>query len=117
MPKTFTDDAEPAILVATGESTIAKTITLVAATAGKKTRVTALDAFCDNANTNDTSVEFKFGSTTVRKHPGVAAGSGYVVGSGADVIAEGPVNTALKVTVENPGGKVTYAVTYYQVDA
>ncbi len=120
MPKTYTDDAEPIApetKVATDESTSAETKTLVTATSGTKTRVTALDAFCDNANTNDTAVEFKFGTTTIRKHPGIAPGSGYVVGAGAGVIVEVPDNTALQVTVENPGGTVTYAVTYHQVDA
>lgn len=96
-------------------STAAETHTFVTPATGKKIVVYSVEAMCDNANTNDTGAQFKLGTTVIRSHPGIAAGSGFVSAPGG-IIAVGAANEALAVTVENPGGTIDTSVTYAEVD-
>lgn len=96
--------------------------------AGTEIVITEIDATCDNANTNDTGLRIGFGAATVPaegasgaaavpgvvlSHPGIAAGSGIVRGTGAGKVGQGASGEELRITNEDPGGKLRVVVTYY----
>lgn len=109
---TFEESPMSSVKHATATVTSATTTTIATPAAGKKILVFECDAFCSNANTNDTNVEFLLGSTRVRKFTGVAKGSGFVVGAGGGRLAEGVADEAFKVTTSDPGGTVETGVSY-----
>ena len=93
--------------------------------------ITMLDVTCDNANTNDTGVRIGFGDTVVPaepsspgtvgeivlSHPGIAAGSGVVKGNGSGIIAIGGDGKELRITCDDPGGKLRVLVTDYTIES
>ena len=87
---------------------------------------------CDKANTNDTGVRIGFGTSTlpaeatsgdpgvskiILSHPGIAAGSGIVKGTGAGIIGIGANDEELRITNEDPGGKITVVITSYFIES
>ena len=97
-----------------------------------KVAITMIDATCDNANTNATGVRIGFGDTVVPaeatsgdpgvgqivlSHPGIAAGSGVVKGSGAGIIGIGAAGNELRITNDNPGGKLRVVTTFYLIES
>ena len=94
--------------------------------------LTGLDVMCDNANTKDCGVRIGFGSSTltaeggsgdvgvlniVLSHPGIAAGSGVVKGTGAGIIGRGGAGEELRITCEDPGGKLRVVMTLYTIES
>ncbi len=85
--------------------------------------VTHIAVACDNANTGDVAVRIGFGATNtpaadaagiILSHPGIAAGSGMVVGNGAGIIGMGAVGEELRMTSEDPvGGALDVVVGYF----
>lgn len=105
---------------ADGAQTNAAIITVGAGTA---IVVTKTSVMADNANTVDVSCRIGFGTTNtpaadaaqvILFHPGIAAGSGVVEGTGAGIIGLGASNEDLRVTCEDPvSGSINIIVTYY----
>ena len=98
--------------------------------ASTKLVITAIDVTCDKANTKDTGVRIGFGQTVVPaegssgatavdgivlSHPGIAAGSGMVKGTGAGIVGIGGANEELRITNEDPGGKLRVVVTFFTI--
>ncbi|NIO41030.1 MAG: hypothetical protein GTO41_13170 [Burkholderiales bacterium] len=85
----------------------------------------------DNATSVDVGVRLGFGATTltaegasgadavtsiVMSHPGIAAGSGMVIGDGSGIIAIGGDGEELRITNEAPtSGKLRITGAYYTV--
>ncbi len=98
---------------------------LVTVSAGTAIIVTAFQAMADHANTVDVGFRCGFGTANtpaadaagiIASHPGVAAGSGVVVGTGAGIIGMGASNEDLRVTCEDPvTGAIRFIVTYSTV--
>lgn len=96
---------------------------IITAAANVAIMVTAIEVTCDNANTADVSVRIGFGTANtpaadadkvILFHPGIAAGSGIVKGSGAGIIGAGLSGEDLRVTCEDPtSGSVSITVTYF----
>ncbi len=129
-PITKNDDSPDEVLTAprlelerlTAKYTSAQTnTTLKTVAAGERFVVTAVDVFCDNGNTVDVSVLLEFDDTTdvtIVEHPGVAPGSGFVIGDGSGQIQIGDDGQNVIVTVSVPtGGSVTVHVSGYLIDA
>lgn len=90
----------------------------------EKIVVTRVSATCDNANTNDTQCRIGFGTAStptttgvLLSHPGIAAGSGVVEGSGAGMLGVGAAGEDIRITCEDPGGTIDVVVTYYEISA
>jgi hypothetical protein len=87
--------------------------------------VTHIAVTADNANTVDVQCRVGFGTTTtpaedaakqVLNHPGIAPGSGVIIGSGAGIIGQGVSNEDLRVTCADPvSGSITINVTYFTI--
>jgi len=98
---------------------------LGAVAAGTALVVTKVSVTADNANTVDVSVRIGFGTANtpaadaagvVLFHPGIAAGSGIVEGTGAGIIGIGASDQELRVTCEDPvTGSVSIVVTYFTI--
>lgn len=77
--------------------------------------------FCSNANTVNVGAVLEFddvADVTIVEHPGVAPGSGFVVGDGSGQIQTGGDGQDVIVTVSPPtGGSVTVHVSGYLIDA
>lgn len=129
-PITKTDDSPDEVLTAprlelerlTAKYTSAQTNTVLkTVAAGECFVVTAVDVFCDNGNTVDVSVLLEFDDTTdvtIVEHPGVAPGSGFVIGDGSGQIQIGDDGQNVIVTVSVPtSGAVTVHVSGYLIDA
>lgn len=93
--------------------------------------VTAIEAMVDNATTVDVGVRIGFGATVVPaepadgatvdgivlSHPGIAAGSGVVRGTGAGILGVGAADADLRITSEVPTtGKLRVLVSYYTIE-
>ncbi len=100
---------------------------IVTVGAGEAICVTHIAATCDNANTGDVQCRVGFGTANtpaedaakqVLNHPGIAAGGGMVVGSGAGIIGQGAANEDLRITCEDPaGGSLSVNVSYFTIAA
>jgi hypothetical protein len=96
---------------------------IVAAPAGEKIVVTRVSVTADNANTADVQARIGFGATTtptgagvLLSHPGIAAGSGVVEGSGAGMLGVGAADEDLRITSEVPSsGSIDVVVSYYTI--
>lgn len=94
---------------------------------GMKYVVTMISVMADNANTQDVAVRIGFGTANtpaadaagiVVAHPGIAPGSGFVVGDGSAIIGVGADGAELRCTTEDPvGGSVDITVTYYTIES
>ncbi len=129
-PITKADDSPDEVLTAprlelerlTAKYTSAQTnATLKTVAAGKRFVVTAVDVFCDNGNTVDVRVLLEFDDTTdvtIVEHPGVAPGSGFVIGDGSGQIQIGDDGQNVIVTTSvSTGGSVTVHVSGYLIDS
>lgn len=129
-PITKTDDSPDEVLTAprtelerlTAKYTSAQTNAILkTVAAGRRFVVTAVDVFCDNGNTVDVSVLLEFDDTTdvtIVEHPGVAPGSGFVIGDGSGQIQIGDDGQNVIVTTSvSTGGSVTVHVSGYLIDS
>ena len=100
-------------------------VAVVTASAGQKIVVTRCNVMADKANTVDVAARIGFGATTtptgtgvVLAHPGIAAGSGVVEGSGAGILGIGADGEDLRITSEAPtGGSIDVVVSYHIVES
>jgi hypothetical protein len=97
--------------------------------ANERVYVTRFEAMCDNANTVNVSVRAGFGAASVPtasatgvsgmigSHPGVAAGSGFVCGSGAGIIAVGANGQEPRLTSSAATtGNLHVLISYFLID-
>jgi hypothetical protein len=85
--------------------------------------VTHIAVTCDNANTVDVAVRIGFGAANtpaadaagiILSHPGIAPGSGMIVGNGAGILGIGAVGEELRMTSEDPTtGNLDVVVGYF----
>lgn len=98
--------------------------------AGTKVAVTAIAVTADKANTADVSVKVGFGATTIAAdsstgangiildHPGIAAGSGVVIGNGGGILGVGGDGEELRLTCEDPvGGSVAVTFSFFTIES
>lgn len=98
---------------------------IVTVGAGLKIVVTRCSFVCDNANTVDVGVRIGFGAVNtptttgvILSHPGVAAGSGVVEGSGAGILGVGADGEDLRITCEVPTtGSCRVIVSYFTIES
>ena len=98
---------------------------IITVSAGTAIVVTKCSVTADHANTADVSVRIGFGAANtpaadaagvILFHPGIAAGSGVIEGTGAGIIGIGASNEDLRVTCEDPaGGSINIIVTYFTI--
>lgn len=99
---------------------------------GTKVVVTALSVTVDSATTATGGVAVKvgFGATTIPAdsttgangvlldHPGIAAGSGVVIGNGGGILGIGGDGEELRLTCEDPvGGNLAVTFSYYTIES
>jgi len=98
-----------------------------AVTAPDKIVITAIEVLNDVGSTGDPQVRIGFGAASVPaepttgnsvvgvvlSHPGIAAGSGVIRGSGSGVLAVGAAGEELRITCASPTGQLTVIVTYW----
>ena len=105
---------------------------IVTVATGLKIVVTMISAYVDNATTVDVGVRVGFATSTlptlptdgntaddiVLSHPGIAAGSGVVVGNGAGIIGVGADDEDLRVTSEVPTtGSLRVIVSFFTIES
>jgi len=93
--------------------------------AGTSVVVTKCSVMADKANTVDVSVRIGFGTANtpaadaagiILFHPGIAAGSGVVEGSGGGIIGIGASDQELRMTCEDPvTGSISVIITYFTI--
>jgi hypothetical protein len=112
----FMIGGHPNVVVDSTNFTAAQTDTkLVTIAAGNKIIVTKASVYVDNACSVDVAATI---TTTITKHPGIAAGSGFVEGSGSGIIAIGADDEDLIFTCEVPtGGSIQVNISYYTVES
>ena len=122
----FVINGHPNIVTFRANYTTAQTDTaIVTIGAGNKVVVTRLSVTADNANTVDVQTRIGFGATTtptgtgvLLSHPGIAAGSGVIEGSGAGILGVGGDGEDLRITSEVPTtGSIDVIVSYYTVES
>ena len=104
--------------------TAAQTNTAIASTS-EKIVVTRCSVTLDNATTVDVQCRIGFGTATtptttgvILSHPGIAAGSGVVEGSGAGILGVGAAGEDVRITCEVPTtGSLDVVLTYYEISA
>lgn len=99
---------------------------------GTKVVVTMAGVFCDKANSVDVGVRIGFGTANVPTepadgagvdgvvlaHPGIAAGSGVVVGNGSGIIGIGGDGAELRITSEVPtSGSGKAIISYFTIES
>lgn len=99
---------------------------------GTKVVVTMVGVCADKANTVDVGVRIGFGTANVPtepadgagvdgvilSHPGIAAGSGVVIGNGSGIIGIGGDGAELRITNEVPtSGSIKVIVSYFTVES
>lgn len=105
---------------------------IITVAGGLKIVVTAIEVMVDKATTVDVGVRIGFGTANVPtepadgasvagmvlSHPGIAAGSGVVRGSGAGILAIGADDEDLRITSEVPtSGKLRVLVSSYTIES
>lgn len=100
---------------------------LITVSAGTAIVVTMVQVYVDSATTatGGVAVRIGFGTANVPAadsagiifaHPGISAGSGAVVGSGAGIVGIGASNEDLRITCEDPtGGNIDVIITYFTI--
>ena len=94
---------------------------IVTVSSGTKIIVTRCSVTADNANTVDVQARIGFGATNtptatgvVLSHPGIAAGSGVIEGSGSGMLGVGGDGEDLRITSEVPTtGSIDVVCSYY----
>jgi hypothetical protein len=97
--------------------------------ADERIYVTRFEAMCDNANTVAVSVRVGFGTVSVPaasatgvsgmigSHPGIAAGSGFISGNGAGIIAVGGAGEEPRLTSSAAtSGNLHALISYFLID-
>lgn len=116
----------PNIVTTRANYTAAQTDTaIVTVGAGTKIVVTRVSVTSDNATSVDVQARIGFGATTtptttgvVLSHPGIAAGSGVVEGTGAGMLGVGADGEDLRITSEVPtSGSIDVVVSYYTIES
>jgi hypothetical protein len=122
----FVIGGHPNIVTIEAAYTAAQTDTAIVTIAGGlKIVVTSIAATCDNANTVDVGIRVGFGTANtptttgvVLTHPGIAPGSGVVLGNGAGMLGVGADGEDLRVTCEVPTtGSIRVLVTYFTIES
>lgn len=122
----FVISGHPNILTLRANYTAAQTDTaIITQGAGGKIVVTRVSVTADNANSVDTQARIGFGTANtptttgvLLSHPGIAAGSGVVEGSGAGILGIGADGEDLRITSEVPtGGSIDVLVSYYTIES
>lgn len=101
---------------------------LITVGSGTKVVVTMLQVMADGANSGDCGYRIGFGTANtpsndanagmLSSHPGLKAGSGVVVGSGAGMVGVGADNEDVRLTCEDPaGGALDVTVTYFTIES
>lgn len=113
--------------VTDGDGAQTNTDIIGSVSSGSKLVITHLAVTADNANTTDVAVRIGFGSSSVPAadsagivlaHPGIAAGSGVVLGNGSGILAIGGDGEELRITCEDPtGGAIDVVVGYYTIES
>lgn len=94
---------------------------IITISTGQKIVITQIHVTADNANTVDVGFRIGFGTAStptttgvVVSHPGLAAGSGVVIGDGSGIIGIGADNADLRITSEVPTtGSLRVVVKYH----
>lgn len=97
--------------------------------ADERIYVVGFEAMCDNANTVAVSVRVGFGTANVptasatgvsgmiASHPGLAAGSGFIVGTGGGIIAVGGAGEEPRITTSAAtSGNLHVVIRYFLID-
>lgn len=92
---------------------------------GSKIVVTQIVVDADNANTVDVGFRVGFGTAStptttgvISTHPGLAAGSGLVLGDGSGIVGMGADNEDLRITSEVPTtGAIRVLVKYFTIES
>ena len=122
----FVIGGHPNVVTLEAEYTAAQTNTaIVTISTGLKIVVTSVAVTADNANTVDVGFRVGFGTAStptttgvVSSHPGLAAGSGLVIGDGSGIIGIGADNEDLRITSEVPTtGAIRVVVKYYTIES
>lgn len=98
---------------------------LVTIGSGFKAVVTRCSVLVDSACSVDVQVRVGFGAATtptgtgvILSHPGIAAGSGVVEGSGSGILGVGGDDEEVRITSEAPtGGSIDVMLSYYVVES
>lgn len=106
----------------TGTQTNTAVITV---SAGTRIIVTSLALYADGGGTGPLDVQVGFGTSTITTtaaiidHPGIAKGSGVVLGNGAGIVAMGADDADLRITAAGfgTGDELTICVSYYTITA
>jgi len=122
----FVISGHPNILTLRANYTAAQTDTaIITQGAGGKIVVTRVSVTADNANSVDVQARIGFGAANtptttgvLLSHPGIAAGSGVVEGSGAGILGVGADGEDLRITSEVPtDGSIDVLVSYYTIES
>lgn len=122
----FVIGGHPNIITLRANSTVVQAdVALVTVGAGAKIVVTRCSVTADNANTVDVAARIGFGAATtptttgvVLSHPGIAAGSGVIEGTGAGILGVGADGEDLRITNEVPtGGSIDAVISYYTIES
>jgi len=116
----------PNIITLRANYTTAQTdAAIVTVAPGTKIVVTRCSVLVDNACSVDVQVRIGFATATtptstgvILSHPGIAAGSGVVEGSGSGILGIGADNEDLRITSQVPtGGSIDVVVSYYTIES
>jgi hypothetical protein len=100
---------------------------IITVSTGAKIVVTHVAVTADHANTGDVGVRIGFGTANtpandaakvLLSHPGIAPGSGVVIGNGGGILGVGADDEDLRITCEDPAnGALDIVVGYYTIDS
>lgn len=122
----FVIGGHPNIITLEAEYTAAQTnAAIITVAGGTKIVVTEIEALVDKATTVDVGLRVGFAAATtptttgvVLTHPGLAAGSGVVRGSGAGILGIGADGEDLRITSEVPtSGGIRILVSYFTIES
>ncbi len=122
----FVIAGHPNIVTTRTNFTAAQTDTaLITIAGGLKIVVTRVSVLADNANTVDVQARIGFaavntptGVGVVLTHPGIAAGSGVVEGTGAGILGVGADGEDLRITSEVPTtGSIDVVTSHYTIES
>lgn len=122
----FVISGHPNIVTIRANYSVAQTnAAIVTIASGLKIVVTRCSVTVDNACSVDVAARIGFGAANtptttgvVLSHPGIAAGSGVVEGSGAGILGIGADDEDLRITSEvATGGSIDVVVSYYTIES
>lgn len=122
----FVIAGHPNIITRRDNFTAAQTdVAIVTIATGLKIVVTRISVMASHANTVDVAARVGFGATTTPtavgvliSHPGIAAGSGVVEGSGSGILGVGADGEDLRITSGVPTtGSIDVVTSYYTIES